>query len=176
MMTTRRFVGTCAAAFLASQILAIAIHGFILRADYEPFYGTLLRSTPAGFEPRMLLLPVSHLCFIIALVWMFNRLPASDSPLRDGLRLGVIGWLIGQAPMWLLWYAEQPWPDGLVLKQLGLELVAALIVGTVVATVARRTPTTVPQTRQALHRRNARRSAIDQNARSGILDRCSERT
>ena len=40
-------------------------------------------------------------------------------------------------PVWLLWYAQQPWPGNLVLKQLGLELVASLIIGVTIAAVAR---------------------------------------
>jgi hypothetical protein len=45
--------------------------------------------------------------------------------------------MLGQAPLWLLWYAEQPWPDALVVKQLLLELIASLILGLVVAALAR---------------------------------------
>jgi hypothetical protein len=57
--------------------------------------------------------------------------------LRAGLTYGVIGWMIGQVPLWLLWFAEQPWPDALVVKQLSLELVSSLILGLVVAALAR---------------------------------------
>lgn len=45
--------------------------------------------------------------------------------------------MIGQAPLWLLWYAEQPRPDTLIVKQLSLELVSSLILGLVVAALAR---------------------------------------
>jgi len=137
-MTTKRFAATCAVAFVVSQILAIAVHGFILSADYAPFYGTLLR--PMNGEPdwRMLMLPLAHLSFVVSFVWIYARIGPTGPWLLEGVRFGVLGWLVGQVPLWLLWYAEQPWPDSLVVKQLGLELVSALILGVVVAGMARR--------------------------------------
>jgi hypothetical protein len=132
-MTIRRFAATCAVAFVVDQILAVAVHGFILSADYAPFYGTLLRSMP---DWRMLTLPLAHLSFVVSFVWIYARIgPTGPWPL-EGLKFGVLGWLVGQVPLWLLWYAEQPWPDSLVVKQLGLELIASLILGVVVAAMA----------------------------------------
>jgi hypothetical protein len=136
-MTTRRVVATCAAGFLVSQILEILIHGFILRADYAPYYGTLLRSMDGKPGWPAALLPIAHLSFVVAYVWMYNRINLPGPWFRAGLAYGLIGWMIGQAPLWLLWYAEQPWPDTLVVKQLSLELVSSLILGLVVAALAR---------------------------------------
>jgi hypothetical protein len=139
-MTTRRFVATCAVAFVLSQILAILVHGVILRADYMPFYGNLLRPMGGGGDWRMLLLPVAHLSFVVAFVWIYSnrsRVAPTGGWMQEGLKYGLIGWMIGQAPLWLLWYAEQPWPDALVLKQLVLELISALILGVAVAAMAR---------------------------------------
>jgi hypothetical protein len=84
----------------------------------------------------MLLLPASHLLFIAALVWIFSRVEYRGGVLAQGTKLGLLGWLAGQAPLWLLWYAEQPWPGSLVIKQLSLELVSSLIIGVTVAAVA----------------------------------------
>jgi hypothetical protein len=136
-MTTRRFIATCAVAFIVSQILEILIHGFILRADYAPFYGTMLRPMDKGADWHGLLLPLAHLSFVIAFVWIYARVAPAGPWLRAGLTYGLFGWCIGQVPLWLLWYAEQPWPDTLVVKQLSLELIASLIVGLVVAALAR---------------------------------------
>jgi len=43
---------------------------------------------------------------------------------------------MGQLPVWLLWYAEQPWPGDLVLKQLGLELLSSIAIGVTITLVA----------------------------------------
>ena len=136
-MTTRRFAATCAVAFIVSQILEILIHGFILRADYAPFYGTMLRPMDKGADWHGLLLPLAHLSFVIAFVWIYARVAPAGPWVRAGITYGLFGWFVGQVPLWLLWYAEQPWPGTLVVKQLSLELVASLIVGLVVAALAR---------------------------------------
>jgi hypothetical protein len=137
-MTTARAIATTFAAFLVAQILAIVIHGIILAADYAPYYGSLLRNSPQdGPGWQALLLPVSHLCLISGLVWIYSRLSLDGSQTSRGLKLGVVAWLVGQAPLYLLWYAEQPWPDSLVVKQLGLELIASLVIGLTIAFVSR---------------------------------------
>jgi hypothetical protein len=136
-MSYTRAAATVFAAFLLSNVFAIAIHGFILAADYEPYRGTLLRSFESGPGWQSLLLPVAHLCFISALVWIYGRLSLDGSHATRGLKLGLIGWLVGQAPLYMIWYAEQPWPDTLIVKQLGLELLSSLAIGLTIALVLR---------------------------------------
>jgi len=131
-MTKGRTAGAVAAAFVVSQILAIVVHGFLLDADYAPFRGSLLRAQASW---QMLLLPASHLLFIAALVWIFGRVDYRGGVLAQGTKLGLLGWVAGQAPLWLLWYAEQPWPGSLVIKQLGLELVSSCVLGVTIAAV-----------------------------------------
>ena len=135
-MSAARVAATVFAAFLLSNVFAVAIHGFILAADYEPFRGTLLRTFDNGPGWQSLLLPVAHLCFISALVWIYGRLSLDGSLTARGLKLGLIGWLVGQAPLWMIWYAEQPWPDSLFVKQLGLELLSSLAIGLTIAVVS----------------------------------------
>src|SRR5262249_21110707 len=100
-MTTARAVTTTFAAFLLSQITAVAIHGFILATDYAPFYGTLLRDFSGGPGWRALLLLVAHLCLISALVWVYGRLSLDGSHAVRGLKLGLIAWFAAEAPLWL---------------------------------------------------------------------------
>jgi hypothetical protein len=136
-MTYQRILWTTIATFLVSQILAVIVHGVLLANDYAPFYGTLLRPATSGPAWQMLFLPVAHLCFISGLVWIYARLRLEGSPAQRGLTLGVVGWTMGQVPLWLLWYAQQPWPGFLVVKQLALELLSSLIIGLTIAFVAR---------------------------------------
>lgn len=142
-MTVGRAVATTFAAFLVSQILAIAVHGFVLAGDYAPFYGNLLRDQRGDPGWQALLLPVAHLCFISGLVWIYGRLSLGGTHSARGLKLGLVAWLVGQAPIYLLWYAEQPWPGDLVMKQLGLELVSSLAIGVTIALVSRQPETLI---------------------------------
>jgi hypothetical protein len=134
-MTGKRMALTIIAALVVTELLATIIHGLVLASDYAPYYGSLLRG---GTEPpvQMLLLPVAHLCFVVGIVWIYVRCPFSGSLPVRGLKIGVLGWLVGQAPLWMIWYAEQPWPGSLFAKQLVLELVAGLIVGLTIAFIA----------------------------------------
>jgi hypothetical protein len=136
-MTGKRFAGVCTVAFVVSQILEIVIHGLVLAADYAPFHGTLLRPMTDSPGWQGLLLPVAHLSFVIGLVWVYDHIMDDGALLPQGLRIGLLGYALGEVPLWLLWYAEQPWPGSVVIKQLALELVASLVLGVTIAAVAR---------------------------------------
>jgi hypothetical protein len=140
-MTNRRFAATVLAALVVVELAAVVVRGFVLDAEYEPYRGTLLRG---GQGPvwQMVFLPVAHLFFVSSLVWIYSRLWLRGGVVRRGLAIGVLGWAIGQAPLWLLWYAEQPWPDSLIGKQLAFEFASSLLIGLTVAAVAghRRSP------------------------------------
>jgi len=113
--------------FVLANVGAAVLHGFVLAADYAPYEGTLLRR---GAEPawQFIFLPVVHLSFTIGLIWLFRIAGWDDDRWTTrALKLGAIAWLIGPAPMWLLWFAEQPWPGSILVKQLPYELVIALI-------------------------------------------------
>jgi len=73
----------------------------------------------AGDDPpwQMLLLPIAHLAVVSTLVWIYARLRLDDSKWIRGIKLGLVGWAMGQVPVWLLWYAQQPWPGMLVLNE-----------------------------------------------------------
>jgi hypothetical protein len=135
-VTYKRMAAAIAAGFLVSEVLAIVVHGIVLAPDYARFYGTLLRSQQQG-SWQMIFLPVAHLSFVSVLAWLAGRLRLHGRLGTQGLKLGLLGWLIGQIPLWLLWYAEQPWPGDLVLKQHALELVSSLVIGLTICFVGR---------------------------------------
>jgi hypothetical protein len=69
------------------------------------------------------------------------------------LKLGVLAYLIGPAPLFLLWYAQQPWPGPLAAKQLVYELALALVIAVVTGAVLRpRRRSTASQTAGSLRR------------------------
>ena len=108
-MTRGRAIAAIAAAFIVSQILAVAVHGFLLAADYAPFDGTLLRAGADGTPPwQMLFLPLVHLSGIVTLVWVYGRLRLTGSTWARGLVLGLVWYGLGELPLWLRWFAEQP--------------------------------------------------------------------
>ncbi|MGH7521975.1 MAG: hypothetical protein ACREMI_11925 [Gemmatimonadales bacterium] len=142
-MNTKRFIGTVVAVFLVAQVFAIVIHGFILGADYRPFYGTLLRPMDAadGSMWMIAFLPLAHLAMAIAFVTLYSRWVRPGPEIPQGLRFGVLAWLFGPVPMYLLWFAEQPWPLSLTIKQLVLELFTMVVLGTLAAMILRQPAT-----------------------------------
>jgi hypothetical protein len=136
-MTRTRIVLATVAAFVVANVFAGTIHGFVLAGDYAPYEGTLLRSTD-GPAWQFIFLPVAHLSVVCGLMWIYThaRLPGSTG--AQGLTLGLLAWIMGQVPVWLLWYAEQPWPGSLLVKQLGLELLSSLVIGWTIAFTAGR--------------------------------------
>lgn len=84
---------------------------------------------------QVLLLPVAHLAFVCGLMWVYMHAPMKGSAARQGLFLGFLAWIMGQVPLWLIWYAEQPWPGSLV-KQLGLELISSFVIGLTITLTA----------------------------------------
>ena len=123
--------------FVLANVGAAVLHGFVLAADYAPYEGTLLRR---GAEPawQFVFLPVVHLSFTLGLVWLFRIARWDDERwAARALTLGVIAWLIGPAPMWLLWYAEQPWPGTIVVKQLPYELAITLTLALIAGAMLR---------------------------------------
>jgi hypothetical protein len=142
-MTAKRFALTVFLVFVIAQVFAIVIHGFILGPDYRPFYGTLLRpmqvsAAGAAVSAWMVVfLPLAHLAMAIAFVALFNRWVRPGDEIAQGLTFGVLAWLFGPVPMYLLWFAEQPWPLSLTIKQLVLELFTMLVLGTFTAMLTR---------------------------------------
>jgi hypothetical protein len=137
MSRTRR-IAAIVAVFLVAQIFAILIHGFILAADYAPFYGRLLRPMTQDAGWPIFMLPLSHLAMSIAFVTIFARWLRPGPSIPQGLRFGALAWLISPVPMYLLWFAEQPWPSRLLVKQLPLELITFLVLGVVAGSIVRR--------------------------------------
>lgn len=134
-MNIKRFTWTVIAVFLVAQVFAIVIHGFILGAAYRPFYGTLLRPMDAAGGPQWMVafLPLAHLAMAVAFVALYSRWVRPGPDIPQGLRFGVLAWLFGPVPMYLLWFAEQPWPLSLTIRQLALDLVTMLVLGTLAA-------------------------------------------
>jgi hypothetical protein len=133
-MTAKRLALATLVVFVLAQVLGIVVHGFVLAADYQPFYGTLLRPLEGAVSWHVALLPVVHLVVAVGVVWLATLLGGASTGAR-ALRIGLLAWLLGPAPMYLLWFAEQPWPGRLPAKQLPLELAAMVVLALVAATL-----------------------------------------
>jgi len=137
-MSTKRRIAAVVAVFLTAQVFAILIHGFILARDYAPFYGRLLRPMSDNPGWPIFMLPASHLAMSVAFVALLERTLREGPVLPQAIRFGVLAYLLGPVPMYLLWFAEQPWPSSLLVKQLPLELITFLTLGAVAGSIVKR--------------------------------------
>jgi hypothetical protein len=128
-----RFVLAWFAALVAIQLLSFLVHGLLLEAHYGRFPNLLrTQEEAARFFPVMLL---AQALKALAAVWIY-RMGVEQKPwLGQGLRFGAALWLVTSVPTFLIFYAVQPWTLDIVLRQIGYELVALLLLGMVIAAV-----------------------------------------
>ena len=116
----------------AALLLGFLVHGLLLRGEYLAI-AHLYRSS-AGASAQAGWIPVAYLLLGLAMTWLYRRMPATGSvELARGLRFGCAIALVSLVPWHLLAYVGQPLPASLVLKQVGLDLVAMLLLGMLLA-------------------------------------------
>jgi hypothetical protein len=126
----KRFSIAVAVLFVVSMLLGFVIHGWILAPDYTALPGLFAAKPDAVARfPWMI---AAHALVSIGMVWIYGR-GREDRPfLGQGLRLGAALALL-LLPVYLMYYATQPIPAVLVVKQLGFDAPVVLLKGVVVA-------------------------------------------
>lgn len=95
-------------------------------------------SSPQDAQAHFPFMVLAFVAFVVAFVWLYAK-GVEDKPwLGQGLRFGLAIWLIGAVSVFLTYYAVQPLPGSLVVKQIGFELVDFLLLGIVVAALYRK--------------------------------------
>ena len=135
-MDWKRFFGASAAVFVVAMMMGFVIHGYLLEADYRSL-GNAMRS-PQDAEAHFPFMVLAFVAFVLAFVWLYAK-GVEDKPwLGQGVRFGLAAWLFGAVSVFLTYYAVQPIPGILVVKQIGFELVDFLLLGVVVAALYRK--------------------------------------
>jgi multisubunit Na+/H+ antiporter MnhC subunit len=77
---------------------------------------------------------LAHVLIACGFVWIYRQgHEAGKSFMQQGLRFGAAVSLLATIPGYLIYYVVQPLPQVLVVKQIVFSVVAALIMGLVVA-------------------------------------------
>jgi riboflavin transporter FmnP len=76
---------------------------------------------------------INCLLFSAAFVWIYCQGRSSKPWFGQGLRFGLAVWVISQVYQYITNYVIEPWPGMFVAKILTWELVAALLLGLLVA-------------------------------------------
>jgi len=132
-MNKVRLVITIVVVFIVANFTGFFIHAIWLRQDYMPI-ASLYR--PEGQE-KMAFIVLAYLAFAIGSVWAYAQGVENKPWLGQGVRFGIVLWLILTVPSFAIAYAVQPVPAILFAKQLISEFVAKILIGVITAILYR---------------------------------------
>jgi len=117
---------------VAAMVLGLVVHGLLLRGDYIA-HADLYRSQVES-SARAPWVLAAYALIGFAMTWLYYRLHDSDQvQLRNGLEFGLAIGLVSFVPWHMLVYVAQPLPLSLMLRQSLLDLVAAGLLGMLLA-------------------------------------------
>jgi hypothetical protein len=117
--------------FVAWFLGSFVVHGALLRSDYMQLTNLFRTdSEQQNFFPLML---AAHVILAGAFVWIYARGVEARPWLAQGVRYGVAVALLTVVPTYLIYYAVQPMPGSVVIKQIVFDGVLTVILGTIVA-------------------------------------------
>jgi hypothetical protein len=128
---TGKFWLSVVVAFVISMAAGYVAHGQLLGPDYA--------ALPGVFRPQaeqrgyFVFIVVGQAIFSLAFVWIYLHGKEAKPYLAQGLRYGAAIALLATVPVCLVYYAVQPVPPTLPLKQIVADSITMLILGVVVA-------------------------------------------
>jgi hypothetical protein len=132
-MNMKRLVLTIIVVFVLANLTGFFIHAIWLRADYMTA-AQLYR--PEGQE-KMVFIILAYLSFAVGSVIVYARGVENKPWLGQGVRFGILIWLILTVPSFFIAYAVQPIPAVLMAKQVICEGVDKIFLGIVTALLYR---------------------------------------
>lgn len=136
----KKFVVAWIVLFVVWMLGDFLIHGVLLHADYAQLPNLYRPEADAqGYLPFMLL---AHLIMAGAFVWIFARGVEAKPWVAQGVRFGIAVALLAVAPIYLIYYAVQPLPSGLVVRQILFAGILTVVLGVVAAWLYRERPVT----------------------------------
>lgn len=121
--------------FVAWMAGSFVVHGTLLHDDYLKLANMFRPEADAQkYFPLMLL---AHVILAGAFVWIYARGVEAKPWLPQGIRYGLAVALLTILPTYIIYYAVQPMPSSLVIKQIVFDGILMLILGAIVAFVYR---------------------------------------
>ena len=124
-----RLVVTIVVTFVLANFTGFFIHGIWLKQDYLPV-ASLYRPDD---QIKMPFIVLGYLSFALAAVLIYGWGVENKPVIGQGLRYGVLLFLILAVPSYFIAYAVQPIPAVLLSKQILAELANKVLIGVVIA-------------------------------------------
>lgn len=117
-----------------SCLTGFVVHGVLLHGDYAQLPNLLRPEAEAhGYFGWMLL---AHALIGFGFTWIYLKGREAGKPaVAQGLRFGMAIAVLMTIPMYLIYYAVEPWPGAVVVKQIVYDVIAVLLMGVAVALV-----------------------------------------
>lgn len=132
-MNMKRLVLTIIVVFVVANFTGFFIHAIWLRQDYMPI---AQHYRPEGQE-KMLFIILAYLSFAIGSVIVYAKGVENKPWLGQGIRFGILMWLVLTVPSFFIAYAVQPVPTILMAKQVLCEGVDKILLGIITAALYR---------------------------------------
>ena len=127
----KKFVISVVAIFILSMATGFIVHGYLLHDDYAQLPGLFRTEMEgAGYFGWMIM---ANALIALGFVWIYRRGRENRPFLAQGLRFGLAIAVLMTIPMYLIYYAVQPMPGAVVLKQIVFDTIGVLLMGAVVA-------------------------------------------
>lgn len=130
-MSKVRLILTIIVVFILANFTGFFIHGIWLKQDYLP----IAQHYRPDDQIKMPFIVLGYLSFAIAAVLVYARGVEDKPVLGQGLRFGLLLFLILAVPSFFIAYAVQPVPAVLMSKQVLAELANKILIGVVTALV-----------------------------------------
>jgi len=121
-------------AFVLWMAGGFIVHGTLLAPDYKL---TNLFRADTDAQAHFPWLLLGHISAAGAFVWIYSRGIEAKPWLAQGVRYGIAIAFLTAIPMYLIYYAVQPMPGSLVVRQIVYDTICIVIVGIAIAWVYR---------------------------------------
>ncbi|MEP6921803.1 MAG: hypothetical protein ABI967_11815 [bacterium] len=132
-MNVKKLVLTIIVIFIVANLAGFFIHGVLLGPDYMAIKE---HYRPMG-EEKMLFISLAYLSFAIGSVLVYAKGVENKPWLGQGVRFGILMWLVLAIPSFFIAYAVQPVPQMLMVKQVLFEGVDKILLGIITAALYR---------------------------------------
>ena len=128
---TKKFLLSVVVVFVVAMAIGWVVHGLLLGQDYAKLSG-LFR--PQQEQASLFwYIVLAHVLFAVAFVWIYVKGKEDRPFLMQGIRYGVALAVLVTIPIYLTYYAVQPLPGALVVKQIVFDTIGVIVLGVVVA-------------------------------------------
>lgn len=125
-----------AALTVLSLIIGFVVNAVLLAPEYAKL--TSLFRPEADAQNYFGIMLFAHLCIGAGMTWVYRMGREAKPFVAQGVRFGVAMSVLIVVPMYLIYYAVQPMPGVLVVKQIVFDSIGMVIMGVVAAWINQR--------------------------------------